>query len=130
MKTNNFIKHYIRNIKVLFPTLGKKERLYIKGFEETIYDYAEDTPISSMEELINEFGTPQDVVSSYIDQADTEYLQKQIRRSSYIKRGILISLILLLAFIGYYGILIYKDYKTAQKEHIQIEETIIQYGDD
>ena len=109
MKTNNFIKHYIQNIKVLFPTLGKKERLYIKGFEETIYDYAEDTPISSMEELINEFGTPQDVVSSYIDQADTEYLQKQIRRSSYIKRGILISLILLLAFIGYYGILIYKD---------------------
>ena len=128
MKTNNFIKHYIQNIKVLFPTLGKKERLYIKGFEETIYDYAEDTPISSMEELINEFGTPQDVVSSYIDQADTEYLIKRIRKNTYIKQGLFIIILLFLLFTIYRSFLIYQSYQAVLKEQIHSEETIIEQG--
>lgn len=127
MKRKSFTKIYLHQIKTLFPIFGKKERQYLKGFKETIQDYADDHPIRSTEDLINEFGTPQEVVHSYIDQADVDYLCRKIKKNTFIKRIIFIVAFCFLLFIGFYAALVYRDFQITKNEHITKEEIIIEY---
>lgn len=127
MKRKSFTKIYLHQIKTLFPIFGKKERQYLKGFEETVQDYADDHPIRSTGDLINEFGTPQEVVNSYIDQADVDYLSRKIKKNTFIKRIIFVVAFCFLIFLGFYAVLIYKDYLSAKNAHITKEEIIIEY---
>lgn len=77
--------------------------------------------------MIREFGTPQEVVDSYINQADSNYLSKKMKKNTFIKRIVLIVVSCLLMFIGFYAVLVYKDFQITKNEHIEKEEIIIEY---
>ncbi len=127
MKRKSFTAIYLHKIKNLFPILGKQERQYLKGFENTVQYYADDHSILSIQDLIREFGTPQEVVDSYINQADSNYLSKKMKKNTFIKRIVLIVVSCLLMFIGFYAVLVYKDFQITKNEHIEKEEIIIEY---
>lgn len=127
MKRKSFTTIYLHKVKNLFPILGKQERQYLKGFENTVQDYADDHSILSIQDLIREFGTPQEVVDSYISQADSNYLGKKMKKNTFIKRIVLILISCLLMLIGFYAVLVYKDFQITKNEHIEKEEIIIEY---
>lgn len=124
---DKILKKYIKDIKILFPMMGKEEKNYLKGFRENVIDYIEENSIQSKEELYEEFGNPQEVVTEYLNRIDTEYLIKKIKKSTMIKRGILIILIVALGINAYKAALIYKDYKESINARIYEERTTIEY---
>lgn len=106
-----YIRKYMKDIRTLFPTMGKDERDYLKGFKENVLDYVQENNVKSKEELFEEFGNPKEVVTEYLNRVDTEYLIKKIKRTTIIKRGILIIVMMFMGVNLYRATLIYKDYK-------------------
>lgn len=122
-----YIRKYMKDIRTLFPTMGKDERDYLKGFKENVLDYVQENNVKSKEELFEEFGNPKEVVTEYLNRVDTEYLIKKIKRTTIIKRGILIIIMMFMGVNLYRATLIYKDYKESINARIYEERTTIEY---
>lgn len=122
-----YIRKYMKDIRTLFPTMAKDERDYLKGFKENVLDYVQENNVKSKEELFEEFGNPKEVVTEYLNRVDTEYLIKKIKRTTIIKRGILIIVMMFMGVNLYRATLIYKDYKESINARIYEERTTIEY---
>ena len=122
-----YIRKYMKDIRTLFPTMGKDERDYLKGFKENVLDYVQENNVKSKEELFEEYGNPKEVVTEYLNRVDTEYLIKKIKRTTIIKRGILIIVMMFMGVNLYRATLIYKDYKESINARIYEERTTIEY---
>lgn len=84
-------KTYYKDVKKLFPIHGKKEKEYLSHIRQQIEEYENPT----YEQLENLFGTPIDVVKSYYDIVDSQYLLKRIN----IKRIITYACIIVVLFV-------------------------------
>ena len=88
------VKIYMKEVKILFPALGRKEKYYLRGMEQNLLDYAQDHSEISLDQLYQQFGSPKDVVTEYLNHVDTDYLIKKIKKSTFIKRGICVILVI------------------------------------
>lgn len=74
-------KKYLNNIKKLFPIYGKKEREFIKGIESQI----ERLGHCSYEDIIDEIGEPTDIISTYYQETETQYLLRKLNSKRLIR---------------------------------------------
>ncbi len=84
-QTTNLSKKYVKDVKTLFPIVRKKEKNYLRQMKCNIDDYSENTEVSSMEALYEEFGKPQEVVYNYFSVLDSKELFSFIRLRRIIK---------------------------------------------
>ena len=86
-------KRYLNNLRRLFPIYGKNERQFIKGIENEIKgldDY-------SYENIVEEIGEPTDIISTYYQEVDTQYLLKKLNYKKLIKLCCIIITVAILA---------------------------------
>ena len=119
-------RQYMKEVKTLFPTMGKEEKTYVKNLEVSIEDCIEESHLDSMKELYDTFGTPADVLTSYLSSADTEYVSKLVKKKVYVKYFFIVSAIILLSITGIYAYHIHEDHKICESQQIFFEETVIE----
>jgi uncharacterized membrane protein len=78
-KKNNRYK-YLRDLKHLMPVYGKEQRIYLNTIDQSLDDYCNSNPDASYEELVENFGSPQEIIGDYLREQDTHTLIKQINR--------------------------------------------------
>ena len=71
MKAN---KKYFKDIKTIFPFHGKREKQFLKNLSIQIDEFANDYAYCTYTDLQEEFGTPIEILKSYYDSIDSEYL--------------------------------------------------------
>ena len=69
---------YIKDLKHLFPVYGKKQKVYLHTIKASIDDYYDSSTTPSYEDLIDHFGSPQEIIGDYIREQDTQDLLKQV----------------------------------------------------
>lgn len=116
----------MKEVTTLFPTMGKEEKTYVKNLEVSIEDCIEESHLDSIEALYDTFGTPADVLASYLSSADTEYVSKLVKKKVYVKYFFIAFIVMLLTIIGIYAYHSYEDYKVFKSEQIFFEETVIE----
>lgn len=118
-------KQYISNIRFLFPQYGRKEKRYLKKYERLITDYCAEHTVSSIQQLYEEFGTPDEVIHTYYREAGIDYIIQRIKRTRLV-RFVLIALLVLsfIATISYCGLL-YSEYQSMKHDEVFYERTII-----
>lgn len=129
MKTqtkSNFPQKYVREIKALFPIIRKQEKSYLKQMKHNIDDYCEQTTVSSMDELYEEFGKPQDVVHSYYSMMDLTLLFSHISLHRLIKRILTCVCIIAFAITVFAGVILYREHLTFMRQEAVFVETIIE----
>ena len=119
-------RQYMKEVTTLFPTMGKEEKTYVKNLEVSIEDCIEESHLDSIEALYDTFGTPADVLASYLSSADTEYVSKLVKKKVYVKYFFIAFIVMLLTIIGIYAYHSYEDYKVFESQRIFFEETIIE----
>lgn len=97
----NCLDIYFNNIRHTFPVYHKKEKAYFKNFKECVYDYAENLDSLDMDKITLEFGTPAEVVASYLSNVENDYLMRNIKHNHIVKSTALVICIALLAILGY-----------------------------
>lgn len=120
------IKKYLRNCKRLFPVYGKRERQFIKRLRDRIQEHIDSSPNLTYEELLEQFGSPKDIVIEYYNTVDDDYLLRKTNLVKYLKIVLFSALAIVLIYYGTHFVLLYKSYQDVQDSIIIHEETIIE----
>lgn len=122
----NHQKTYLKQVKNLLPILSKQEKRFLRDLKNDIDEFSNIKPEASLEDLINEFGNPNDIVHDYIESVDLDYIIKRISTRKTICRAVII--ILLLAFIGFSAFIgsVYSAYIHSMDSVITQEVTVIE----
>ena len=76
---NNICKQYMKQVRILFPIMGKSEKAYIRNLTSSLEDFCEEESIRSLDELYTQFGDPKDTLNNYFSSLDTTDIIKRIR---------------------------------------------------
>lgn len=130
METNEkSLLQYRKDIKLMLPIYGKKEKQYLDKLFNGIEDYIEDHPDVTSNQIIDKFGSPKDVAGSYIMSVDQDYLLKNLRKNAIIKKGICLIATILIIFCVSVSSIMYFTYLDAKNYNIDSIETTIEYID-
>ncbi|WP_394920618.1 DUF6120 family protein [uncultured Robinsoniella sp.] len=121
------MKCYTRNIRLLFPVYHKYEKRFFMDFQTNVQEYVDVHPECSMDNLIEEFGTPKDVICEYLSSMDSEYYLTHIKSSKNIKFGIFITTIAIVILFMLRVIFLLQVKQEAEKAIVTTEQTIIEY---
>lgn len=92
---------YFKKIRLLLPIYSKAEKQFLKDFKDSVFVFIEQNPLCTMDDVIERFSTPEEVVHDYISEAlATENLCQKIQFRRFVKKILLILLIGLLAALA------------------------------
>lgn len=119
---NKTKKKYLNNCKKVFPFFPNKERIFYNRLKEAVLNYENDNP--SYTELVEIFGSPKDILDSYMESCDNDYLMKKANAKHLIKGSIIILIIGLsiISILELYTII------NLSNQDIIAEETLIEYN--
>lgn len=120
------MNQYLKNCRRLFPVYGKYERQFIKKLKERIQEFSIDFPDFSYEELIENFGSPKEIVLSYYDSVEDDYLLKKTNLANNIRIFLIGVFIVIIAFFSYRTYTVYQSYLDAKDTIIIHEDTTIE----
>ena len=82
---NKNSKKYYRDIKAVIPSVGKQEKRLIKDYKLRIMELNEINPGITYDKLLQNLGSPVNVITEYYEGADTGYIMKKIRTTKIIR---------------------------------------------
>ena len=92
---------YFRKIRLLLPIYSKAEKQFLKDFKDSVFIFIEQNPLCTMDDVIERFSTPEEVVHDYISEAlATENLCQKIQFRRIVKKILLTLLIGILAALA------------------------------
>ncbi|NBI63726.1 hypothetical protein D3Z38_11820 [Clostridiales bacterium] len=118
------LKRYCKQVKALLPLYRKQEKLFMENFSASVKEFAEVNLGCSIEDVIENFGVPGEIVSDYLSELDIEDLCRQISIRRRMKQVISAILILCVIASGLNAWWAYETYLEA-KDQIITEEVIV-----
>ena len=122
-------RKYIRQCRTLFPVYGKSERTFLNRLKVQVNEHLDLFPDLSYEKLVEQFGTPKEVVMEYYDNIEDDYLLSKIDLAKKVKKFLLFIAILFLVYFFYQSYTTYqalnliKDQQIIYEKQGTIEET-------
>lgn len=124
--SNANLKQYLKNIKTMLPLKGKEEKKFITDLNNSIQDYIESNPDYTILDIYDRFGTPAEIVSGYFDTVDINRLISRLKVSKWIKRAILILILLAFSYNCFKGVLLFREFQSAQQSNAYVIETTLE----
>lgn len=126
---NKICKEYISEIKSLFPMNRRMEKTYLKKMTTDVADFCEENNITTIEELYQNYGTPEDVVHNYVSALNRKDLINHINTAKLVKITAVSVLVAALIATTIWGIYKYNIYQIDKRQEVVISEVTIQNYD-
>ena len=121
---NNEIKKYLKEVEKHIPFSSKQKRDFIQLLTNNISELTERYKVITYEDIVENFGNPEEVAHQFISSLDTITLNKKLNTSRYVKRLIIVIAVFLMFYTIWISTLAYIDYKKAEDHNItEIEYT-------
>ena len=118
---------YFREIRLLLPIYSKAEKQFLKDFKDSVFVFIEQNPLCTMDDVIERFSTPEEVVHDYISEAlATENLCQKIQFRRFVKKILLTLLIGILAALAVRTIALLHIVNESEQYYITREVTEIE----
>lgn len=126
---NKICKEYMGEIKTLFPIKKKAEKAYLRKLTADVEDYCEEANVTTKQELYDNYGMPYEVVSNYLSTIDTNYITKNLRIAKFIRRAVVIILLLATITTVAYGLYMHHVLEILEYNRLGIVECEVEdYG--
>ena len=123
MNNKKLIRKYIKNLKVALPCPRRRKKKYIKDISESIGNILSTNPEITYEQLICDFGSPEEIANFYLNEAPSS-LTQGYKRIRHLRIGLII-VVFACAFISFYSIkLADHQNKTAYSNTIYYKEEL------
>lgn len=122
MATKSIIEEYLNEVKENIYRLEKTDR-FIDEIRSSLTDYVENNPDCDFEDLVNQFGSPEDVAREYLDSCAYSS-PKEISKKNRRRRTLIIILAVLLAALVAYCIDISKQTQSKATDVVTIYEEV------
>lgn len=118
---------YFRKIRLLLPIYSKAEKQFLKDFKDSVFVFIEKNPLCTMDDVIERFSEPEEVVHDYISEAlATENLCQKIQFRRFVKKILLTLLIGILAALAIRTIALLHIVNESEQYYITREVTEIE----
>ncbi len=117
MKT--LCQEYISNVKSFFPIINKEERIFLANLTDTVNNFCEEEDITTITDLYNKFGLPNEVVNSYYSSQDIKHILKSINTARLLKIDALIFLVISVIIASISNTNIYLTKKALKEQDIR-----------
>ncbi|MDE6953055.1 MAG: hypothetical protein K2P09_04520 [Erysipelotrichales bacterium] len=120
---NKEIKKYIKNIKIMFPIMQKEEKKYIERIKQSIIKQSESQGMS-YQDLVNQFGLPDDIMKAYIDEIDSDEFISKIKKHRTIKKfivGTCVFIVMSVLIVSLWNIHQINEIKRDFRNHVPVE---------
>ena len=97
---NKEIKKYIKYVKKIIPFYSKDKKEFLKLLTQKIIEFSNTQPNCTYQNIIDEFGSPNEVAGSYIETLNSDEIIKKLNKKKII--NIFISVIIIL-YISVWG---------------------------
>lgn len=78
-RNSRAVRRYLREIRGWLPCSGKMRRVILERIENTVLEYLIENPETFYEELTEQFGVPQQIAASYVEEMGTNELLRDLR---------------------------------------------------
>ena len=98
MNANPIVENYIQSVRTHIYNLAESEK-FISSLRESIYEFAESRDDLTLEDLIAEFGTPDQVADEYLSDNpafEPDKVEKVSRRKKIIIGAIVICILIVI----------------------------------
>ena len=121
-------KQYLKEVKSIFPLWSKEERNFFLHFSSQVKDFEEHTDAKEITTalLYEEIGRPDEVLASYLSQADISYLSRKIRSTRFLKATACVIALCIVVTCVIWSYIIIQEYRNFDEHTIYYEETIIE----
>ena len=82
---NKDSKKFIKYVKRIIPIHSKDKREFILLLSQRIKEFSDDLERCTYQDIVNEFGTPNEVAGSYIENMESNELIKKLNRKKLFK---------------------------------------------
>lgn len=114
MMKNDDVKVFLEQLRVKFPVGGKEKKRFLADFEESVRDYKDAGGDISYAGLTERFGSPEEIVTSYVDALELDGISSMMSKSRKLrgmvqrspdntKKKIIIFIVALLVIIAAIG---------------------------
>ena len=93
-KMSNDIKKYIKYVKKIIPIYSKDKKEFIQLLTQKIIEFSNEHDSCSYQDIVDEFGSPNEVAGSYIETLNSDEIIKKLNKKKII--NIFISVIIIL----------------------------------
>ena len=125
-KDSRKIKHYFKQIRLLIPVRSKGVKRFLQDFRNAVEEYQEEHPECSAEDIMERFGSPEDVAYEYVSSVDSEEICRRITISKFVRRAIGIIVIVAVIAAGYRVWMLYDIHQQAEDAYISREVIVIE----
>ena len=91
---NKEIKKYIKYVKKIIPIYSKDKKEFIQLLTQKIIEFSNEHDSCSYQDIVDEFGSPNEVAGSYIETLNSDEIIKKLNKKKII--NIFISVIIIL----------------------------------
>ena len=82
---NKEIKKYIKYVKKIIPFYSKDKKEFLKLLTQKIIEFSNTHPNFTYQNIIDEFGSPNEVAGSYIESLENDDIIKQLNKKYIFK---------------------------------------------
>ncbi len=97
--TDRELKEYYSRINDAVLCDRKQKKAFLKQLKENVQEYICDAPEATMEDIEKTFGTPRTIAESFIVNADSGKIKKQIQLKKVLVIAVVIALIIYALFV-------------------------------
>jgi hypothetical protein len=99
---NNAAKEYCKHISKCLSYSSKLKKKLLPDIELSIKQFIEDNPSVSYEDIVEEFGTPQDMVKTFLETEEVSELEQSFSVKRRVVRIVALAVIAVIVIIGIY----------------------------
>ena len=81
---NKEIKKYIKYVKKIIPFYSKDKKEFLKLLTQKIIEFSNTHPNFTYQNIIDEFGSPNEVAGSYIETLNSDEIIKKLNKKKII----------------------------------------------
>lgn len=73
------VKKYLRSVKKLLHCPRTQRNEFLRQLETNIYFFISESEVEDMEEVIKEFGSPEEIAQNFLDECNSKAVSRSIR---------------------------------------------------
>lgn len=89
-KQTKQMREYLKQVRCMLPCAAAFKKQILVNLRNDISGYMQEHPDADMENLVEAFGTPEQIAEAYIDTLSTTELAMKIRKRTKLWRTILV----------------------------------------
>ncbi|MDO5401130.1 MAG: DUF6120 family protein [Eubacteriales bacterium] len=126
-KRNREARRYLRAIRGWLPCAGKMKGQMLGNIQSSLDEFLSEKPDADYQALVDRFGTPQQIASTYVDEAETGELLRLLRvRRKVVSIISAVAAALVLTWAAYVTIELVCDAYDAQTSYVNVTITEVE----